>query len=484
MEMKNNTLNRKKKKKKHRHTSLDVDNLDPELKRLFDICGISDAQLRDKKTIRFICDFIEKMGGVEAVKEQFGREVPRPTQPNEANPGLVCLATDTAAVTFPVTTVEVYGTSPADLAKVKKLLDDLISEECTSRDVQSTYLANLQEADKEAIVALSQNNQVQILVASSDKLTVSGKKDDVLDTVLNISTFIQEAKEREALESEKRRMRETLRWETAEGETWKPLDSSISYQLELAFHKKQESFTYEEEGEVYTVNFRSLTRQSRRGITWRMKRTPIGDSDTAIIQPPPTWTTMEGRDLEVIQLAPDSDEYERIETTFLSPCMNSVQVVEIRRIQNRGLWQRYCVQKQEVDKKYPNQTNEQFLYHGTTKEICQKINSTGFNRSFCGRNAVVHGDGTYFAKDAWYSCQDQYSNPDDKGLKYIYRARVMTGSPCKSRRGMKEPDPLDPNNPQAGLYDCAVDNLQNPSIYVVFCDAGAYPDYLIIFKIA
>ncbi|KAI4902270.1 hypothetical protein NFI96_023387, partial [Prochilodus magdalenae] len=144
----------------------------------------------------------------------------------------------------------------------------------------------------------------------------------------------------------------------------------------------------------------------------------------------------------------------------------------IQRIQIKGLWQRYSVLKQAVDKKYPNQTNEQFLYHGTTKEICQKINSTGFNRSFCGRNAVAHGEGTYFAKEAWYSCHDQYSNPDESGFKYIYRARVVTGSPCKSRKGMKEPDPLDPNNPQAGLYDCAVDSLQNPSIYVVFCDAA------------
>ncbi|KAI4884954.1 hypothetical protein NFI96_026799, partial [Prochilodus magdalenae] len=464
-----------------------VDNLDPELKSLFHMCGISDVQLRDEETVNIICDFIEKRGGVEAVKEQFRREVPRPTQPNEDSAKQpVCLATDTAAVTFPVTTVEVYGTSPADLAKVKKLLDDLISEECTSRDVQSPYLASIQEADKEAIVALSKNNQVQILVASSDKLTVSGKKDDVLDTVLNISTFIQAAKEREALESEKRRLRETLCWEVAKGESWIPLDSSISYQLELAFHKKEESFTYEEDGEVYTVDFKELRRENSRGQSWKIKRTLIGDPDTAIIQPPPTWTKMEGRDLEIIQLAPDSDEYERIGAAFLSssqhPKVKPVQVVEIRRIQNRGLWQRYSVLKQGVDKKYPNQTNEQFLYHGTTKEICQKINSTGFNRSFCGRNAVAHGEGTYFAKEAWYSCRDLYANPDESGFKYIYRARVVTGSPCKSRRGMKEPDPLDPNNPQAGLYDCAVDNLQNPSIYVVFCDAGAYPEYLIIAK--
>lgn len=96
--------------------------------------------------------------------------------------------------------------------------------------------------------------------------------------------------------------------------------------------------------------------------------------------------------------------------------------------------------------------------------------------------AVVHGEGTYFAREAWYSCQDQYSNPDDKQLKYIYRARVVTGSLCKSRGGMKEPDPINAADPRAGLHDCAVDSLQNPFIFVVFCDAGAYPEYLITFK--
>lgn len=96
--------------------------------------------------------------------------------------------------------------------------------------------------------------------------------------------------------------------------------------------------------------------------------------------------------------------------------------------------------------------------------------------------AVAHGEGTYFAKEARYSCQDRFSEPDENGLKYIYRARVVTGKPCESRKGMKEPDPLNQNDPRAGLHDCAVDNLFNPSIFVVFWDAGAYPDYLITFK--
>lgn len=48
--------------------------MDPELKNLFDMCGISEAQLKDKETSKVIYDFIEKKGGVEAVKKELRRQ--------------------------------------------------------------------------------------------------------------------------------------------------------------------------------------------------------------------------------------------------------------------------------------------------------------------------------------------------------------------------------------------------------------------------
>ncbi|CAG12078.1 unnamed protein product, partial [Tetraodon nigroviridis] len=53
---------------------LQLNNLDPELKNLFDVCGINEAQLKDKETSKVIYDFIEKNGGVEAVKNEFRRQ--------------------------------------------------------------------------------------------------------------------------------------------------------------------------------------------------------------------------------------------------------------------------------------------------------------------------------------------------------------------------------------------------------------------------
>uniref|UniRef100_A0A3Q2TJX5 WASP like actin nucleation promoting factor n=1 Tax=Fundulus heteroclitus TaxID=8078 RepID=A0A3Q2TJX5_FUNHE len=68
------------------NTGFDMNILDPELKNLFDLAGISEAQLRDKETSKAIYDFIEKNGGVEAVKNEVRRQAPPPPPPRSGPP--------------------------------------------------------------------------------------------------------------------------------------------------------------------------------------------------------------------------------------------------------------------------------------------------------------------------------------------------------------------------------------------------------------
>ncbi|XP_049578389.1 WASP like actin nucleation promoting factor a [Syngnathus scovelli] len=68
------------------NTGFDLNNLDPELKNLFDMCGISEAQLKDRETSKVIYDFIEKKGGVEAVKNELRRQAPPPPPPSRGGP--------------------------------------------------------------------------------------------------------------------------------------------------------------------------------------------------------------------------------------------------------------------------------------------------------------------------------------------------------------------------------------------------------------
>ncbi|XP_061089953.1 LOW QUALITY PROTEIN: protein mono-ADP-ribosyltransferase PARP14-like [Conger conger] len=404
---------------------------------------------------------VTPMPGVAAEIAAHWRQLPTPTSSSfsqkNSNIPSQSLESMTADITFPVMVAEVYGT---------------------------THLHLLAEKDKQDIVETSQRHQVHISMLQN-RLTVSGKREDVLFVVMQIkdSESLQRARERESQKREERRIWQTVRWEVGRSDAWAGLEKQINCELGLAFHRKDKyTYTYQNEKGRFTVDFEKMEQTDSGGQISRIKRTPLSDSETAIITTPPTWTKMDGKDLDIILLLENSNFRK-----FLKDLCNPLRLMfvkppQIQRIQHQEQWRKYAVSKQALDKKYPKSDNEQFLYHGTTKDICQKINKNGFNRSFCGRNATTYGCGTYFAKEAHYSCHDQYSTPDGNGHKYIYRARVLTGKPCLGLQGMKAPSPVDPNNLQAGLHDCAVDKLQNPFIFVIFCDSGAYPEYLITFK--
>ena len=92
-------------------------------------------------------------------------------------------------------------------------------------------------------------------------------------------------------------------------------------------------------------------------------------------------------------------------------------------------------------------------------------------------SAAIYGDGNYFAVNSSYSVS--YAKPDMFGYRYMYLAKVLVGEYTQGKPGMKAP-------PKKGigtdLYDSVVDSVHNPSIFVVFPDNQAYPEYLICFK--
>ena len=93
--------------------------------------------------------------------------------------------------------------------------------------------------------------------------------------------------------------------------------------------------------------------------------------------------------------------------------------------------------------------------------------------------ATLYGKGVYFARDASFSANDQYSSRDQYGYKYVFLNRVLTGQYTAGNPSYITPPPKSPGGHD--LYDSVVDNIYNPSIFVIFADAQAYPDYLITF---
>jgi Poly(ADP-ribose) polymerase catalytic domain len=86
----------------------------------------------------------------------------------------------------------------------------------------------------------------------------------------------------------------------------------------------------------------------------------------------------------------------------------------------------------------------------------------------------------YFARDAWYSGQPIYSVPDSSGVQCMFLSRVLVGDWCLGTKRHLTPDPKPHNNLE--LFDSTVDNIRNPSIFVIYHDAQAYPEYLVSFQ--
>ena len=118
---------------------------------------------------------------------------------------------------------------------------------------------------------------------------------------------------------------------------------------------------------------------------------------------------------------------------------------------------------------------EKYLWHGSDYNIIKLIKQNGFDRSYS--TTAVYGTGTYFAKKASYSVGFGYC-PLHLGYQYIMLCKVIVGDSINGRQSMKKM----PKKLNGMEYDTLVDDVNNPSIYVVWRDYRAVPMYLIKFQ--
>uniref|UniRef100_A0A3P9DSE4 Poly [ADP-ribose] polymerase n=1 Tax=Maylandia zebra TaxID=106582 RepID=A0A3P9DSE4_9CICH len=97
---------------------------------------------------------------------------------------------------------------------------------------------------------------------------------------------------------------------------------------------------------------------------------------------------------------------------------------------------------------------------------------------YAGKNGAMYGNGSYFAADPCYSARN-YATPDTSGHKHMYQARVLVGDYTQGQPGMITPPPK--SGSDSDLYDSVTNNTAKPTMFVVFNDIQAYPEYLITF---
>lgn len=202
--------------------------------------------------------------------------------------------------------------------------------------------------------------------------------------------------------------------------------------------------------------------------------------DTGVLTPPEDWKPLRDRTIaEQHELSAGDAQFAKVVNAFYASCApRKMLVLSVKRIQNLAMWQSYVVKRQTICHRENGgdlrRLERQWLWHGSDEVGVKKITQQGFNRSFCGKNATAYGKGVYFARDSSYSADPDYAVPDHQGNQYMLACRVVVGEYCKGEHDALTPAIRDTRT--HSLYDTTVDNPLNPSVYVTYHDAQAYPE--------
>ncbi|XP_071767024.2 protein mono-ADP-ribosyltransferase PARP14-like isoform X1 [Centroberyx gerrardi] len=397
----------------------------------------------------------------------------------------------------------VVGCSSTTIRTVKRDLEAILEQQLTEREVDCQDFSRLNVMELEAVQAKVRTLGMSLeprrgrskeSVDGSRARTEAGARDQsgsggkvfyvlkgLVEDVLSISELVNRALSRALLgdlqEKEEAMTAFSVQWSMQQQDgAWQELSLHANYLLEQAYLNKDVSVEVEGPDRIkLKVNLKKQeVTDWQTGLTYKVKR-----DETATLELPKHWEPMAEETFKKFELHPNSLEYQKVAQGFLKTA-KQYNIRKIERVQNFYLWQAYAVCKQRIFVKNGSaDLGEKTLYHGTAAESCHCIERTKFDRSYTGTHGAMYGKGVYFALNAEYSARG-YSPPDGLGLRRLYVARVLTGRYTVGQASMKTPPPRSTSDP-TDCFDSLVDNQQQPSMFVVFHDDQAYPEYLITF---
>ncbi|XP_078138058.1 protein mono-ADP-ribosyltransferase PARP12-like [Centroberyx gerrardi] len=177
-----------------------------------------------------------------------------------------------------------------------------------------------------------------------------------------------------------------------------------------------------------------------------------------------------------VSLQSSSAEYQEIESLFRNT-MRDFDIVQIERIQNKALWEVFEWQKDRMKKNNSGRNvTERKLFHGTDSKHVDAICLDNFDWRICGTHGTAFGKGSYFARDAKYS--HRYTGQSD--VRSMFVSRVLVGDFTRGYSDYLRPPSKDGGDTR--FYDSCVDDVRDPSIFVMFEKHQIYPEYLLQYK--
>ncbi|KAF6716797.1 Poly [ADP-ribose] polymerase 14 [Oryzias melastigma] len=363
-----------------------------------------------------------------------------------------------------------------DVNVAKERITDLIMHEQAKRTISDQYINQLSPADVKELNDLQKKLTVSIYLErgkneEEPKIHLEGLTRDVYSADASIRDIIRKVERNEILKNKAILVSGLVEWQYQKPSgSMVPFDIYMNLKLEDALEKKQpvkiqinnRDFDADPEQRKASDgrNFIELLRKDLK-------------EDTL----PSHWDPMNTATVALFPVAARKQEYKNVLKNLKQNGLN-LNIISIERVQNFALWKSYELLKKQMEQKNKHKKNERILFHGTTDKSIDLINKNGFNRSYAGLHGAMFGKGSYFAVDPAYSAQN-YAQPDNQGLKRMYQARVLVGDFTHGNPSLIVPPSK--SGQSADLYDSVADNKNPPSMFVVFNDIQAYPEYLITF---
>ncbi|XP_018766846.3 protein mono-ADP-ribosyltransferase PARP14-like isoform X2 [Serinus canaria] len=371
--------------------------------------------------------------------------------------------------------VQICGENKKEVEEAEKWLRSAISREQSHTEIVDETISHFDEEEDEELDDLERKLKIHLNLKSTS-IEITGVAKDVCLASLAVHKMILKIKA--AKETQAKLLQNSVEWKYSGKGSYVPFNSLTNVELENAYMTKQKTVEVIIGEQIYTVDMDRKTAVDAQGGQISIIRIDKSKDPKSPVLPP-TWDPMENEQLRIVEIKPDSGEYKDVQERFLQTCP-LFRIEKIERVQNQYLWKNYQIKKCEIEKKNGNRNNERLLFHGTSQESLTFINKQGFNRSYAGMHAANFGNGTYFAVNASYSAHDQYSAPDLNGKKYMYLARVLVGEYSLGKKGSITPARKNFSN-SVELYDSSTDNVSQPTMFIIFNDIQAYPEYLITF---
>ncbi|XP_054462621.1 protein mono-ADP-ribosyltransferase PARP10 [Anoplopoma fimbria] len=372
----------------------------------------------------------------------------------------------------------VYAGYNCDLIRVDIAFGKKVSQRQVEEKLEHRSVKNMSEYHRKCLEMIKRKHGVNIQVQGTI-ITVSGFRDYVMGGVGDLKLLLEKisnaVSDREILK--------TVQWvyhDPASSDTT-PYSPDATVFIENALKMRLNKIDILLDNQPHIINFEKMQEYniaSGKSVKISRKLPELGELDADV--PEEEYSLLSNMP-EATKVDEESDEFQNVVKNFYETIQeyhSKIRIIQVEKLMNRLLYNQYKLKKASVLQRATYPEVERTLYHGTSEKSVKEICVHGFNRSFCGKNATVFGQGVYFAVNSALSVQEQYSPPNADGYKYIFVSKVLTGDYTKGDHSMKTA-PLKETDDIPLRYDSVTDDITKPTMFVIFNDTQAYPEYLI-----